>query len=553
MNAWQTEYPRPQLRRESFYSLCGERWTLDGQPITVPFPPQSPASGYAGSVGDKLHYEVTFTLPEGFAAASRRVLLHLGAVDQLAGVTLNGQHLAYHEGGYLPFSVDVTDALAKGSNLLAVDALDRLDRDLPHGKQSKTPGGMWYTPVSGIWQPVWLEAVPEKHIRRLRITPDLTGIDLLVDSDAPRCEAVIRFGETVIVRETWVLNGRPRRIELPEEHRHLWTPDAPNLYDLTVTAGLDRVESYFALRTVEIVPDAAGVQRVCLNGKPVFLSGVLDQGYFMEGIFLPAEPAEYERDVLRMKALGFNMLRKHVKLEPECFYAACDRLGMLVLQDMVSSGPYSWLMDTALPTLGVKYTPHLPLSRRCRNFFEQHAKATVQHLYNHPCVIAYTIFNEGWGQFDGERLYYLLRGLDPTRFYDVASGWFTPRETDVDSRHVYFRNRRLYPGKRPMLLSECGGFARAVEGHLFKPDANYGYGKAATEEQLTAAITLLYGEMVDTAIAEGLCGAVYTQLSDVEEEINGLYTYDRQVCKVDAERMRLMMQEAQELLDKAVR
>lgn len=551
MNAWQTYYPRPQLRRESYFSLCGDGWTLNGQPIRIPYPPQSPDSGYRGEIGETLHYETAFILPEGFHQAGQRVLLHLGAVDQLAGVTVNGKRVAYHEGGYLPFSADVTDALRPGENRLKVDAVDRLDRDLPYGKQSKTPGGMWYTPVSGIWQPVWLEAVPEKHIRSLVITPDLTGIALTVDSDAPHCDAVVTCGGAEVARVSYALTDKPRRIEIPQEHRHLWTPESPTLYDLTVTAGEDRVESYFALRTVSIGPDANGVQRVCLNGKPVFLNGVLDQGYFPEGIFLPGEPAEFERDVLRMKALGFNLLRKHVKVEPECFYHACDRLGMLVMQDMVNNGSYSWLMDTALPTIGVKYTPHLPLSRRCKGYFEQHAKDTLAHLYNHPCIIAYTIFNEGWGQFDGERLYRLLRGLDPTRFYDVASGWFEPRETDVDSRHVYFRNKRLHPGRRPMLLSECGGYARAIPEHLFKPDAKYGYGKTDTEEQLTAAIALMYGEMVNPAIASGLCGVVYTQLSDVEEEINGLYTYDRAVCKVDAEKMRLIMQEAEEILRKS--
>ena len=292
------------------------------------------------------------------------------------------------------------------------------------------------------------------------------------------------------------------------------------------------------------------MQRVCLNGQPIFLNGVLDQGYFHEGIYLPETPMEYERDVLRMKKLGFNMLRKHIKVEPECFYHACDRLGMLVMQDMVSGGPYSWLMDTALPTVGFKRTIHLPLSQRYKTCFERQARETVAHLYNHPCIIAYTIFNEGWGQCEPERMYHLLKSADPTRFWDVASGWFEPKETDVDSRHVYFRNKRLRPGKRPMLLSECGGYARAIPEHLWKQEASYGYGKTDTEEQLTAAIALMYGEMVTPAIPLGLCGVVYTQLSDVEEEINGLYTYDRQDCKVDADKMRLIMQEAEETLNR---
>ena len=550
MNAWQAYYPRPQMRRESFLSLCTPGWTLEGQPINVPFAPQSPLSGYEGPVGERLHYERRFTLPEGFRREDERVILHLGAVDQLAGVKVNGVQVAYHEGGYLPFEADVTDAIQPGENLLEVDAVDRLDRDIPYGKQSRTPGGMWYTPVSGIWQSVWLEAVPVKHIRSLRITPDLTGIELEVDSDAPHCDVTVRLGAEVVARASWSLTGKPRRIEIPAKSRRLWSPQSPTLYDVVIRAGQDEVSSYFALRTVEIRPDRNGVQRVCLNGQPIFLNGVLDQGYFPEGIYLPETPMEYERDVLRMKKLGFNMLRKHIKVEPECFYHACDRLGMLVMQDMVSGGPYSWLMDTALPTVGFKRTIHLPLSQRYKTCFERQARETVAHLYNHPCIIAYTIFNEGWGQFEPERLYRSLKSADPTRFWDVASGWFEPKETDVDSRHVYFRNKRLRPGKRPMLLSECGGYARAIPEHLWRQEASYGYGKTDTEEQLTAAIALMYGEMVTPAIPLGLCGVVYTQLSDVEEEINGLYTYDRQVCKVDADKMRLIMQEAEETLNR---
>ena len=548
MNAWQTYYPRPQLRRDSFLSLCDDGWMLDGREIRVPFPPQSQQSGFGGPVGEQLHYEKRFTLPEGFLPAGHRLMLHLGAVDYRADVKVNGVPVVSHEGGYLPFAADVTQALVPGENLLAVDALDRLERDTPHGKQSKKPGGMWYTPVSGIWQSVWLEAVPQQHVRSVKIVPDLTGIDLLVESGAQSCQVQVLFAGAEVACQSFQLTGAAQRIDIPADHRHLWTPDAPHLYDLVIRAGEDMVRSYFALRTVEIRPDGDGVQRVCLNGQPVFLNAVLDQGYFPEGVYLPAEPAEYERDVLRMKALGFNMLRKHIKVEPECFYHACDRLGMLVMQDMVSGGPYSWLLDTALPTVGFKRTPHLPQTRRWKQRFEAQARETLRHLHNHPCIVAYTIFNEGWGQFEPERMYRILRRDDPTRFYDVCSGWFEPKETDVDSLHVYFRNKRLHPGKRPMFLSECGGYARGIPGHLWKPDAKYGYGKTDTEAQLTAAIGQMYREMVLPAIPEGLCGVVYTQLSDVEEEINGLYTYDRQVCKVDAEAMKGILKAAEELL-----
>ncbi|MBR3763215.1 MAG: glycoside hydrolase family 2 [Clostridia bacterium] len=548
MNAWQTYYPRPQLRRDSFLSLCDDGWTLNGRPITAPFPPQSPLSGFGAPVGEQLHYEKRFTLPEGFLAAGQRLIMHLGAVDYQAEVSINGVHVVSHEGGYLSFSADVTDELISGENLLAVDVTDRLERDTPHGKQSKKPGGMWYTPVSGIWQSVWLEAVPQVYIRGVKIVPDLTGIDLTVDSDAPACRVQVLLDGAEVACVSFPLTGDTQRVEIPNAHRRLWTPDAPCLYDLVIRAGEDTVRSYFALRTIGICPDAGGVQRVCLNGQPMFLNAVLDQGYFPGGIYLPEEPEEYECDILRMKALGFNMLRKHIKVEPECFYHACDRLGMLVMQDMVSGGPYSWLMDTALPTVGFKRTPHLPKTRLWKTRFEKQARETVAHLHNHPCIVAYTIFNEGWGQFEPERMYHTLRGDDPTRFYDVCSGWFAPKETDVDSLHVYFRNKRLHPGKRPMFLSECGGYARAIPGHLWKPDADYGYGKTDTAAQLTAAIGQMYREMVLPAIPEGLCGVVYTQLSDVEEEINGLYTYDRQVCKVDGEEMRRILKAAEERL-----
>ncbi len=551
MSSWHTCYPRPQMRRDSFLPLL-DGWTLNSNPITLPFPPESLLSGYEGELGMSMTYETAFTLPEGFVPKGYQVLLHFGAVDQIAEVFLNGRPIVRHEGGYLPFCGNITKVLVKGMNHLTVCVIDALDRDYPYGKQRKKRGGMWYTPVTGIWQTVWLEAVPEKAISALRIAPDLTGITLTVDTAAAHCDAVIRLAGEEVARASWANTGEPRRIEIPGEHIRLWTPDAPTLYDLTVTAGADTVTSYFALRRVDIRPDAKGVNRLCLNGEPIFLNGVLDQGYFTDGHYLPGEPAEYDRDVLRMKALGFNMLRKHIKVEPEAFYEACDRLGMLVVQDMVNNGGYNYLFDTVLPTIGFQWRPNLPVSKRRKEIFEQHARDTIIHLYNHPCVIGYTIFNEGWGQFDGDRIYRDLKALDPGRFYDTASGWFIPKETDVDSKHVYFRNKRLHPKGRPMFLSECGGYARKIDGHLWNPANEYGYGKTDTEEQLTAAIGKMYAEMVNPAIPEGLSGVVYTQLSDVEDEINGLYTYDRQVCKVDAAKMRAILREAEERLRMAV-
>ena len=551
MSAWKEYYPRPQMRRDSFLPLL-DSWKLNENPIQLPFCPESLLSGYEGNLGDTMTYETTFTLPRTFLPKGHRLLLHFGAVDQIAEVFVNGRPVVRHEGGYLPFYGDITALLVPGENHLTVFAIDMLDRDYPYGKQKKKRGGMWYTPVTGIWQMVWLEAVPEKPITGLKIVPDLTGITLTVDTQAAHVDAVVRLAGQEVARTSYTNVGKSWRIDIPKEHIHLWTPDTPTLYDLTVTAGADTVESYFALRTVEIKPDKHGVQRLCLNGEPIFLNGVLDQGYFTDGHYLPGDPQEYERDILRKKELGFNLLRKHIKVEPEAFYEACDRLGMLVMQDMVNNGGYNYVFDTVLPTIGFQWRPNWPVSQRRKDIFTACARETITHLHNHPCVIGYTIFNEGWGQFDGDRLYREFKALDPTRFWDTASGWFIPKETDVDSKHVYFRNKKLKPGKRPMLLSECGGYARKIEGHLWNPRNEYGYGKTDTEEQLTAAIGKMYVEMVNPAIAAGLCGVVYTQLSDVEDEINGLYTYDRQVCKVDKAKMREILRGAEDILRKAI-
>jgi len=518
-----TDHPRPQMKRERWHSLDGV-WNLNGKPIVVPFPPQSQLSGWDGEVPEELNYETTFVVPE--ALRGQRLLLHFGAVDQAAEVTLNGTCLGCHEGGYLPFSFDITEVVTEGENHLMVKAVDTLSHHYPYGKQTNHPKGMWYTPVSGIWQTVWLEPVPQQYINGITVTPDLTGVDISV-------EGVPSFSVTLGERD-YIFEGASGRIEV--KNPRLWTPDDPYLYPFTVTAGEDRVESYFALRTISI-ESREGVNRVCLNGKPIFLHGVLDQGYFPDGLFLPASPVDFERDVRRMKDLGLNMLRKHIKIEPEYFYYACDRLGMLVMQDMVNSGDYSFLRDTALPTLGRKRLrdDRKPLDDR-KKFFLAHSEQTIGHLHNHPCVIAYTIFNEGWGQFRADEAYDRFKAQDPTRLYDAASGWFAQHRSDFDSEHIYFRVKHMVPGTRPLLVSECGGYtldtAERTDGKK-----TYGYGKCKDSSELTLRIVYMYREMILPSIKDGLCGCVYTQLSDVEGEINGLYTYDRKTCKVDPKAM----------------
>ncbi len=551
-NSWDRYYPRPQLRRDSFFPL-NQGWTLNGRPIRVPWPPQAPLSGWKGEVGEVLRYATVFTLPRGFVPQGYRVLLHFGAVDQVAEVWVNGKSVARHEGGYLPFSTDITNALRPGENHLDVKAVDTLSHDYPYGKQHKRPHGMWYTSVSGIWQGVWLEAVPQRGaVSALRITPDLTGIDVEVEADGEEFSVSVPLGEGRFLTARGVEG--PVRLNVPEPR--LWTLDDPYLYTLVVTTPADRVESYFALRTMT-TKEIGGHTRLCLNGEPVFLHGVLDQGYFEDGLFLPWNPEEYGKDVMRMKELGFNTLRKHVKVEPEAFYYACDRLGMLVMQDMVNSGGYDYVRDTVIPTFLSKKRSDLGRggSESRKAFFERHCLDTVARLYNHPCIVGWTIFNEGWGQYDSDRIYRLLKGSDRSRFFISASGWFAQTQSDAQSEHIYFSSRVLegaQPGKF-LFLSECGGFSRRVEGHVDKGRKNYGYGeRARSEGELTGRIQALYDDMVLPSIPNGLCGCIYTQLSDVEGETNGLYTYDRQVRKVSAGAMNDIARRVAEALAQAV-
>ena len=528
-----TVYPRPQMKRDSYINLNGAwdfsvNYEKQGQ-IRIPFCPESKLSGIGKHYeeGDLLCYNRTFTLPEGFNRG--RVILHIGAADQRADVFVNGKPVGTHKGGYEAFSYDITDCL-KEENMLQICCFDDLeDRSYPYGKQTLNRGGMWYTPVSGIWQTVWLESVPEVHIEKLHIENRGYSVTVSVEPALEGTVTVAGLGE-------YPLNNGS--VTLTPEEPHLWSPEDPYLYDFTVEAGNDRIESYFAIRSLE-VKKVGPYQRLCLNGKPYFFHGLLDQGYWPDGIFTPAAPECYADDIRMMKKLGFNTLRKHIKVEPEEFYYQCDRLGMIVWQDMINNSDYNFLRDTALPTLGIQKLgdKNLHPNPYERQRFLQCMEATVNQLKNHPSICYWTIFNEAWGQFDSDSVYEQFKKLDDTRFIDSTSGWFRQKKSDVDSRHVYFRKVNLKAGEKPLVLSEFGGKTYKAEGHVFNPDKSYGYGGCETLEALNDALVKLYTEEIIPNAKKGLCAAIYTQVSDVEDEINGLVTYDRKVEKVDPAKM----------------
>lgn len=550
INKW-TTYPRPQLVRDEWLCLNGE-WRFntgkdEWETINVPFCPESTLSGIGRRIGpsDRMIYEKEITIPENWEG--RRILLHFGAVDQEAAVFVDGVTAGTHVGGYLPFSFDITDLVTPEeepaseemsweaeeepvrTHTIRVEVKDRLDHKYPWGKQKTDNGGMWYTPVSGIWQSVWLEPVPEMHIESLKID---TGLDWVeVRAYGITGGVISLLGEKHQLIEDTESSVKCASIHIDIHHPHLWTPDDPYLYDFTIETQTDRISSYFALRTLTI-EEAGGYNRLCLNGEPFFFNGLLDQGYWHDGIYTPKSPAAYEGDILAMKSLGFNTLRKHIKIEPEQFYYDCDRLGMIVFQDMVNNGDYSFIRDSALPTIGIRKLNDKRLNKdpETRRIFLESMDETVRLLYNHPSICYWTIFNEGWGQFDADSAYDRLKDLDSSRFIDSTSGWFWQNKSDVDSYHVYFKPVQLTAGDRPLVLTEFGGYSCRIEGHCYS-DNNYGYRKCANEAALLDDMANLYKNEIIPLMSKGLSGAIYTQLSDVEEETNGMLTYDRDILK----------------------
>ena len=542
------EYPRPQLARADWMNLNGP-WDYaitagTRQPaayegsILVPFSPEAELSGVGRSLksGECLWYHRQVLIPAQFGG--KRLLLHFGAVDQTATVWVNDRQAGSHVGGYLPFTLDITDLIENGAADIVVRVTDDTEKSgLTRGKQRSKRGGIWYTPQSGIWQTVWMEAVPESYVKNLLITPDF-------DSAAVEIAAEIVGNELAYAQ----FNGQsyllPARIPVPDFEP--WCPENPKLYGFTVTCGEDLVQSYFAMRKFSVEKDEKGVPRLFLNNRPYFHNGLLDQGYWPDGLYTAPTDEAMIYDISTAKAMGFNMLRKHIKVEPLRWYYHCDRYGMLVWQDMpCGGGRYDPLIVSAplVTNIHLRDTAYWLFGRsdsKARAQFKAELGAMVNHLVNCPCIAMWVPFNEGWGQFDAAKMYDFVRSIDPTRTIDHASGWHDQGVGQVVSRHVYFRKYAFKADKkgRAVLLSEFGGYNHHVSGHCFN-NKNFGYKNFETPAQLEIAIEDLYQRQIGPAKMEGLAAAVYTQLSDVEDELNGLMTYDRKVVKIAPESMRI--------------
>ena len=542
------EYPRPQMARADWLNLNGPwDYAITGstrQPaeyegtIAVPFSPEAELSGVGRSLksGESLWYHRQVLIPAQFSG--KRLLLHFGAVDQTATVWINGQQAGSHVGGYLPFTLDITDLIEDGAADIVVRVTDDTEKSgLTRGKQRSKRGGIWYTPQSGIWQTVWMEAVPECYVKNLLITPDF-------DSAVVEIAAEIVGNELAYAQFQGQSYLLPARIPVPDFEP--WCPEKPKLYGFTVTCGEDLVQSYFAMRKFSVEKDEKGVPRLFLNNRPYFHNGLLDQGYWPDGLYTAPTDEAMIHDISTAKAMGFNMLRKHIKVEPLRWYYHCDRYGMLVWQDMpCGGGKYNPLIVSAplVTNIHLKDTAYWLFGRsnsKARAQFKAELGAMVNHLYNCPCIAMWVPFNEGWGQFDAAKMHDFVRAVDPTRTIDHASGWHDQGVGQVVSRQVYFRKYVFKADRkgRAVLLSEFGGYNHHVSGHCFN-NKNFGYKNFETPAQLEIAIEDLYQKQIGPAKMEGLAAAVYTQLSDVEDELNGLLTYDRKVVKIAPELMKI--------------
>lgn len=559
------EYPRPIMERSQWQNLNG-LWdyailpvgkqnpaSFDGK-ILVPFAVESSLSGVQKRLGseNELWYRREFTVPSNWK--NNRVLLHFGAVDWKADVWVNDIKVGQHTGGYTPFSFDVTPALKNGTNRLTVKVWDGTDQGYqPRGKQVNNPHGIWYTPVSGIWQTVWLEPVPETYIERVKITPDIDRNILSVEAilnqatASDRVEVKVLEGSRVVATGQSI-NNQPVEVPMPANPR-LWSPGDPFLYDLEVTVfngskQLDKVKSYTAMRKYSTKRDDKGIVRLQLNNKDLFQFGPLDQGWWPDGLYTAPTDEALRYDVVKTKDFGFNMIRKHVKVEPARWYMHCDQLGIIVWQDM-PNGDRSpeWQMREYFTGAERLRSPESEANYR------KEWKEIMDYLYSYPSIGVWVPFNEAWGQFKTQEIVEWTKQYDPSRLVNPASGGNHYHLGDMLDLHNYpHPEMYLYDGQRATVLGEYGGIGWANKEHLWEPDRNWGYVQFNSSNEVTNEY-IKYAEQLKQMIRQGFSAAVYTQTTDVEVEVNGLMTYDRAVVKIDEGRVRKVNQEICHILN----